>query len=125
MARPSAPTQTRTRICSTALKGGSAKFEPITRFDIYTDDIPNEALERVSLPLLLFPATLAVNGADIEANTRLIVQIWTFSVVACPQAGGTRDCWRYRNHAYSNQDPLGLVGSEAIAKAHAGCFGQV
>lgn len=68
---------------------------------------------------IMFLATLAVNGADNEANALPIMQNWTDSVAAYAEESGTSYDWHYLNYAYSNQDPLGSAGEEAIAKMQA------
>lgn len=68
---------------------------------------------------IMFLATLAVNGFDNEAKALPVMQNWTDSVAAYAEASGTSYGWHYLNYAYSNQDPLGLTGDEAIAKMQA------
>lgn len=68
---------------------------------------------------IMFLATLAVLGAENEANALPIMQNWTDSVASFSESVGGSFNWNYLNYAYANQDPLATAGSDSIAAMQA------
>lgn len=68
---------------------------------------------------IMFLATLAVNGAENEANAAPIMKNWTDSVAAYADELGVGWGWHYLNYASLDQDPLASVGPENIASLQA------
>ncbi|KAK7697635.1 hypothetical protein SLS64_013374 [Diaporthe eres] len=68
---------------------------------------------------IMFLATLAVNGAENEANAAPIMKNWTDSVAAYADELGVGWGWHYLNYASPDQDPLASVGPENIASLQA------
>lgn len=68
---------------------------------------------------IMFLATLAVMGAENEANALPIMQNWTDAVASYSESMGGSFNWHYLNYAYANQDPLATAGSDSIAAMQA------